>query len=101
MSASYDLAWVIAANVGVINEAGQSREQRCDDSEEHCVKGTAQQTWHFRKSQANEIEQETQDKKSNWKMNQHRMNRMPQRFAFEKIFQQRSPIPVAGRRRRL
>src|SRR6266704_2181824 len=78
---------MIAANVRVIDKAGHRGEQRCDDSEEHCVKGTAQQTWHFRKSQANEIEQKTQNQKPDRKMNQHRMNRMPQRFAFEKIFQ--------------
>src|SRR5438309_305716 len=72
MPGSGDLARMIAANVGVIDKAGHSCEQCSDDSEQHSVKGTAHQIGHFWKSEANEIEQETQNKKSDWKMNQHR-----------------------------
>src|SRR4030088_1129057 len=41
---------------------------------------------HRRKSKTRQIEQKTKDKQSDWKMHEHRMNRMPERVAFEKIF---------------
>jgi hypothetical protein len=83
MPGSCRLAGMIAANVGVIDKAGHGCEQRGDDSEKHCVEGAAHQIWRSWKSQANEIEQETQNQKPDRKMHQHRMNRMPQWFAFE------------------
>ena len=74
---------MIAANIGVIDKAGHSRKQCGDDSEEHCIEGASHQIWHLWKTQANEIKQETYNEKPDRKMNQHRMNRMPQRLAFE------------------
>src|SRR5438105_887998 len=101
MPGSCGLAGVIAANVGVIDKAGHSREQRCDDSQEHRVKGSAQQIWRIWTGETRQIDEKAQEEEPDRKMNQHGMNRVAQRFAFEEIFQHGSPIPVEDWRRRL
>jgi len=49
---------------------------------------------------AREVEQQTQEKEPDRKVDKHRVERMPQRFALEKIFQAIDPIPAGDSRRR-
>ena len=83
MGGSGALSGMITADVGIIDETGHSREQRGDYSQEHRIKRTAQQRWHVRTCETNEIEDKTEEKQPDRKMHQHGMNRMLQWFAFE------------------
>src|SRR5205085_1356848 len=71
---SCGLARVIAANIGVIDKAGHSRKQRCDDSEEHCVKGSAQKIWRIWTGETGQIDEKAQEEEPDRKMDQHGMD---------------------------
>ena len=47
---------MIAADIGVIDEAGHGGEQRGDNSYKHGVKRIAHEVWHRRKSETGQIE---------------------------------------------
>src|SRR5438552_18319569 len=89
----------IAADVGVMDGPWDGSDERHDNSEQHGVKGATNKVRRRSEREARQIEQETQDKQPNRKMNQERMQRMSQRFAFEKIFQHVDPTPVEDWRR--
>src|SRR5215831_14957843 len=77
---------MIAADVGIIDEAGHSGEQGGDGSEQHRVERIAHEIRHGRKQKTAEVEQKAEQKKPDRKMDQHRMERVLERLAFEKIF---------------
>src|SRR6266496_1998577 len=92
-------ARMIVADVCVIDQARHGRDQCSDNSEQHRVKRFANQTWRRWKSEAPQIEQKAEDKQPDGKMNQHWMQRMPERFAFQEILQHVDFTPVEDSRR--
>src|SRR5438874_7130745 len=83
---------MIAANIGIVDEAGHRGDQSRDDSEEHRIKRIADQIRHRWKRETRQIEQEAQEKQSDRKVDKHRVKRMPQRFTFKKILQHGLPL---------
>ncbi len=76
---------MIAANIRVVDEAGDRGDESCDNFEKHRIRRIADEIRYRWKRETRQIEQEAQEKQSDRKMDEHRMERMPQRFTFEKI----------------
>src|SRR5437016_6743039 len=83
MRGSGPLARMIVPDVGVIDETRHRGDESHDSSEEHRVKRIADEIHLGWKNETREIEQETQKEKTDREMDKHRMERMPERFAFE------------------
>src|SRR6266513_2273394 len=91
---------MIAANISVIGKPRQGREQSCDDTERNGVKRSEREIRHVWKNETGDVEQQTQKEKTDREMDEHWMEWMPERFAFEKIFQHVDLIPAEDWRRR-
>ena len=65
--------WVVVADIAVIDEPGNSREQSGDHAEENRVERRSKQQWCSGKKKSREVEQQTQNEKADWKMDQHDM----------------------------
>src|SRR5438270_8478807 len=79
--------WMIPANIRVIGKSRHGREQGCHDTKRNGVKRREHEVWHVWKNEIGDVEQQTQKEKTDREMDEHRMDRMLERFAFEKIFQ--------------
>ena len=100
MRGSGPLARMIAADVGVIDETRHRGDESHDSSEEHRVERIADEIHLGSKNETREIEQETQKEKTDREMDKHRMERMPERFAFEIVLYHVDITPVEDSRPR-
>src|SRR4051812_47159745 len=80
-------AGMIDSDIGVIGKPWDCGEQRGYDTEGHRVERTEHEMRCSWKCKRGDIEKQTQNEQPDRKMDQHWMNRMPQRFAFENILQ--------------
>src|SRR5207253_1085088 len=76
-------------------------DERQDQSKQHSVETVRQEIQRRRKGKTGQVEKKVEKQKSGREMNEHRMDRMPLRFAFEEIFQLLDLTPVRDWRLRL